>query len=333
MKNFSIVLPSRGRPMQLKRLLDSLVSKTCLYDEVEVLVGIDNDDNITRDFIFKHLSAYDAINLKLVFRQQSSNLSNDYYNALCRLSTGKYLWVMNDDCEIMTQNWDVLILEKIRKSNWKIFVGVVNDSTRSEILGGAFSCFPMLSREAVDAMGYFFHPEVRSWAADKMLHRLYENSGRMLDLTCVDVKHHWEKEGESFERMKRIHDEDCMINHGNIIRLDISADVHKLMRAISMDSPEVVPSVSEARYIINRSQLDSYIQILKLLNVEHWVRVLGYVEDHRRIKHPMRRLLFQDIVVLEQFRRSISGNGNDVIQSEVFRKGEEPSAHKLEVSV
>ena len=101
--------------------------------------------------------------LDFLATDRQNNLTTGYYDRLAKLSTGRYIQVLNDDCIFVTEHWDVLALNEISKIPWpdRIFYGRVADD-----LGCAYACFPLLSRELFNALGWVFHPEFPGWGAD-----------------------------------------------------------------------------------------------------------------------------------------------------------------------
>ena len=51
MKKISVLLATRGRPEMLDKSIDSLLSNISNTDNIEIMLGIDNDDQATLDFV------------------------------------------------------------------------------------------------------------------------------------------------------------------------------------------------------------------------------------------------------------------------------------------
>jgi hypothetical protein len=105
----SFLLPIRKRPDSLKKSLDSLV-KTCNNkNNYEVIVVFDDDDVDTilafdsweKDYNFQ----------KLVTKRFGYDYLNMYYNMACEAAKGQWLWVWNDDTEMLNKDWDLIIKE------------------------------------------------------------------------------------------------------------------------------------------------------------------------------------------------------------------------------
>src|SRR5579859_4036853 len=105
-KLFSLLIPSRNRPQQLSDLCQSLHRTVKDFSRIEVLVATDNDCNVPiykREY-FPWLSLYS--------RHRINNISA-YFNWLFTFSRGKFIWVLNDDVEMTTMNWDEILLSKL----------------------------------------------------------------------------------------------------------------------------------------------------------------------------------------------------------------------------
>jgi hypothetical protein len=55
--------------------------------------------------------------------------------------------------------------------------------------GMNYCCFPLVTRKAVQALGFAMPPEYPAWGADIALWRVYSNVGRICDLSEVMIEH------------------------------------------------------------------------------------------------------------------------------------------------
>lgn len=198
MYNYSILIPTRHRPIMLNNLIDSIVNTSQEKDKVEITVMYDNDDNSTlqtKDYIIDKNK--DKIKLEFYSRERSFNMNNDYYNYMgTDIAQGKYLIACNDDTRFLKYAWDteanLKIEQYLENKSDRIFYGVVNDKEverkRNEHFW--FSCFPLVSKEAVKALGFFFDPHIWKDGADWDLFGLYQMLGRTLDLRNEIVIEH-----------------------------------------------------------------------------------------------------------------------------------------------
>lgn len=181
---FSIILPTRERIDLLRGLLCSIQRTTLHKDEIEVLIIYDEDDAATDAISGDLPGQFPEFSVRMFKTKRSVNFSRDYYNRLAKEAQGRYLIALNDDAEFVTHDWDQLAIEAIgRFRNHhpdEIFYGWINDNIRERIQGAC--CFPMLSRPAVDVLGYFFNESFNTWGADIWLYTLFEKARRIVRL-------------------------------------------------------------------------------------------------------------------------------------------------------
>lgn len=107
-KLISVILPSRGRLQFLKTTLDSVITKCKNVENIEILVKVDDDDLTTieglKSYENKHL-----INVIVSGRQNGYESLNEFYNELYGKSSGEFIFCVNDDMTIITENWDELV--------------------------------------------------------------------------------------------------------------------------------------------------------------------------------------------------------------------------------
>ena len=100
----SILMPSRGRYELAKGSVEILDEKAKWKDSFEVLVAADTDD----------ASPYEDMLVDKrfrVYRYERKGYPNlhEYYNDLGFKANGEWLFVWNDDCTMLADNWDVKI--------------------------------------------------------------------------------------------------------------------------------------------------------------------------------------------------------------------------------
>jgi hypothetical protein len=189
--DFSVVLASRERTYLLSSLVDSIYNHTSDISNVEVLIGIDDDDASYRDLTVTLPKTYPFIKFKS--RQRSRKLNQDYLNWLaCEHSSSKYVIICNDDVQFMTPGWDDIIREKMEAylsdKPDRIAYGFVSDALINRH-GMGYTCFPVLTREAITALEFAMPAEYPSWGADIAIWRVYSGIGRICDLSQVMLKH------------------------------------------------------------------------------------------------------------------------------------------------
>jgi hypothetical protein len=139
---FSFLLPTRGRPEGVRQFLTSLVETTEELDQVEVILGVDDDDPVSQQIVD------DRVRLKIVvFRH---GLTMGAMNRACfEASCGRYVFLMNDDVVSCTKAWDRRVREAFEAFGDDIALVHVNDG----IFGDKLCTFPLLSRQACQEIG------------------------------------------------------------------------------------------------------------------------------------------------------------------------------------
>lgn len=143
MPKISVLLPS-AYPDKLERFLKNLREKSYDFEALEIIVVLDGNavghkkDNIT--YVYHPL-------MSPIYRSK-------LFETAYRASTGDWIWLANDDLEILTDNWDK---DLDLSDPWKLLHFADNDYT------GEFACHPLTSRKAwelMDDYGLIFPPYV-----------------------------------------------------------------------------------------------------------------------------------------------------------------------------
>lgn len=143
----SILCPTRARPENVKRLVDSILSNTSKSDYVEILFYVDNDDSTFPVEVEVHQ------NVK-VFRGPNIWISNAH-NFLYVQSRGTILFSAGDDMIFQTQGWDSLVRKKFELIPDGIGLLFGNDlGTHS----GKIATHGFFHRNWIDALGTWVQP-------------------------------------------------------------------------------------------------------------------------------------------------------------------------------
>lgn len=109
----SILLPTRGRREVLKSSLEGLVSKASIPGRLEILLGIDEDDEGIKEFLQEEvtpmLQNYRVECRASIFKPLGYENLNVYVNHLASIATGQWLFFWNDDGIMVTEGWDDVI--------------------------------------------------------------------------------------------------------------------------------------------------------------------------------------------------------------------------------
>jgi len=109
----SVLLPTRGRREVLKSSLESLISKATDPENVELLLGIDDDDEGAREYIEQEIAPmlreYRVECRANIFKPLGYENLHVYVNTLAGNASGDWLFFWNDDGIMVTDGWDDVI--------------------------------------------------------------------------------------------------------------------------------------------------------------------------------------------------------------------------------
>jgi len=148
-QTISLLVPSRGRPDSLMRMLDSVFSTAEMPDTVDVAVYIDDDDDETLSLDFSRYNVR-----RIVGPRQSMGT----LNAACFKETmGDIIILCNDDVMIRTKGWDTQIRGASARFPDRVYLFYPNDLFK----GANLATFPILSRQTCDTIADPFPGEYR----------------------------------------------------------------------------------------------------------------------------------------------------------------------------
>lgn len=197
MIDISIALATRGRPQSLSRLLQSIKNKVRRVDSIEVLLGVDYCDESLKEILA--IARSYAFSVFVLVQKRAQNISDDYLNRLFSTSRGRWLWVLNDDVEVLTDAFDDVIRSKADIGS--VYLDT-KDNTRNYNGNGEFACFPIINRKAFNALGCFFPPGAPTWGADKVLWQICNQARIVKDASDIEVNHYMDIKDDAHNHMK-----------------------------------------------------------------------------------------------------------------------------------
>jgi len=219
MIKITLVAPTRNRPDDLKRFLESIKATTLNPENIEILFYVDDDDHVTLPLINPLQALYSDYNLRFVIGKRSDHFSKDYYNFLAKQAQGRWVMAINDDSVFMTQDWDRIIDYKMSKAAAEvkddILLGIVQDGmkrTGAEKINPTMSCWLLSSKEYVNLTGGLLLEEIYTWGGDYWLGRVFckvqygKRKVYIMDVFIDHNSHHLKDlpQPESFWHFKRI---------------------------------------------------------------------------------------------------------------------------------
>tara|TARA_A100001201_G_scaffold137361_1_gene127191 strand:- start:1156 stop:1872 length:717 start_codon:yes stop_codon:yes gene_type:complete len=188
--NFSILLNTRKRISYLENLISSVMFKTSSFENVEILINYDNDDEETN--LFKSRIFYPNVKFFSGARPHSLHTT---INKMARQSQGRFLIGVNDDIEFLTEGWDEIILDKVEsfKSDRKIKDDVIYCKSSCTSVDHVdtlpYGSCPIVSLEAVKCIDKFLYEEFLGLGGDSSIYRVYAELDRVVDVSEVTFDH------------------------------------------------------------------------------------------------------------------------------------------------
>ena len=239
---FSLFLNTRQRLPLLTNLLRSIDATFSYTNEIEILLGVDDDDVETKnflthlDFILGDIDLCSKISCYST--ERPSNLHTKM-NSLADQSSGDILFVLNDDVEFMSDNWDILTisnLEKMTNAQDNIYYLATKDTSVDKTTGKNYASFPMLTREAYTTLGYFMSEKFVGLGGDVHLWRIFDTVNRVIDNSEVvldHVRHNTLVKVISPDRVAFQMRENTQLNYVDGWSVDISQEVKKINAEIA----------------------------------------------------------------------------------------------------
>lgn len=139
----SVLLPTRGRTHVLKRSLESLISKAADPSSMELLLGIDEDDDGIKEYIQNEVAPMlreHGVECRAnVFKPLGYENLHVYVNTLAANATGDWLFFWNDDGVMVTDGWDDVI--RSHTGQFKLLAPHDNHN------GHPYAIFPIVPRD------------------------------------------------------------------------------------------------------------------------------------------------------------------------------------------
>lgn len=143
MSRISVLLPTRKRGQVLVNSVKGLVEKSAHPDHLEIMFGIDVDDEGTLKVIQNDLAPFlqeHGVEARATqFQPMGYAQLHEYVNTLASASTGEWLFFWNDDAIMESKDWD----EEIRSHDgeFKLFGPTDNHN------GHPYAIFPIVPRD------------------------------------------------------------------------------------------------------------------------------------------------------------------------------------------
>lgn len=239
--NYSILIPSRGRPKNLIRLLNSISGTISGENVIHIYIGIDSDDKYKEDY-FQELSHFIATNNPSLYLCVNMDRSRPLYiiwNELCSISMcsswSDYIILSNDDVIYETPNWDIILSEKILDSEHPYHLYWFNDG----INGESFAAHPIISHMWVRTLGYYLPSGFMYFYTDTWLYDIAKKADVLEYIPEVSSPH------KHFSQNASLTDDTYMRNRNNRQNEKDHAEFIRRERERIIDADKIKMAVNE----------------------------------------------------------------------------------------
>lgn len=220
----SLLTPTRGRPHNMQRLVESVLDTALNPQNIEVVFYIDSDDKASQK---------KAKELRMPFKVGQRILLSQMWNEVYKIAKGDIYMHCGDDIVFRTHGWDGMVREAFDKYDDKICFVYGRDGYAPD----TFGTHGFIHRNWVETVGYFVPPFFSSDFNDTWLNEVAEGVGRHVFLQDMLTEHmhpvvnkgEWDK--THMERLKR-HQDDDVEKIYNEKKINRNMDIVKLRRFI-----------------------------------------------------------------------------------------------------
>lgn len=158
----TILFPSRNRFDLFKRTIDSFADNAKNINNLQIVAKFDTDDDSS---LTRLNEIRKDVNIKILISDRKNGYKSlhEYCNEMLEHATGDWVLFVNDDCLMLTKDWDT-ILENANPSPADKFKG----SSRLALLNPQNHIeFPIVRTDICKQLGYFaLHNHVDSFLQD-----------------------------------------------------------------------------------------------------------------------------------------------------------------------
>lgn len=168
----ALLVPTRGRPEKFKAMVNSVVTTT---SEVVVIYAILQSEEDVKSYDIEHIMCdrgNEKVKLNTYTITDVDCPTVHLWNKLSELAhedehTRNQLFMLaSDDIIFSTKGWDVELIKRYNALSNKIHVFSLKDSRAHDDGTSLSTPHPIVTREYMEAMGYFLPPIFMHWYVD-----------------------------------------------------------------------------------------------------------------------------------------------------------------------
>jgi glycosyltransferase involved in cell wall biosynthesis len=158
----SLIVPTRGRPAQLRRFLESIAATAYHPERLEVLLVVDADDPVSLTVSHPSCTVRHCVG-------QPGRTMGELNNAGYRASSGDHVMLLNDDVIARTPGWDAHAYAGLKRFSDPIVLIHVNDT----LLRHHLCVFPLVARTFCEQVGGICPTDYRRYRIDDHIEDLF----------------------------------------------------------------------------------------------------------------------------------------------------------------
>ena len=177
--HISLLLPTRGRPVMLQNLFDSIKETTLDKRLIDLWVYVDEDDELTRSFIDSKVWIKYGFDINWIVEEKLNvgpgQLDNELWKK-CAANSGIYMGLA-DDYIFVTKHWDEVVRQAFRRYPDRILLAYPEDPVAPGVV-----TFVILSAEWLNISGRLFPEYFPFWFVDAWIDQVAQMIQRKVKL-------------------------------------------------------------------------------------------------------------------------------------------------------
>lgn len=192
-----LLIPTRGRPKRVERLLKSIVDTIGNKDNISVYFYCDDDDSIEAKNYIKNSNNIFDLNIKYLIGDRI--VLSKCWDELWKISYSSIIMHCADDIIFTSKDWDIKVIDHFKNdfNGDELFLLYGPDGIQNEKL----ATHSFTSRKASKILGYFVPPYFACDYNDTWLNEIYQAIGRRVYDPSISIEHeHFSKYSNNFDQ-------------------------------------------------------------------------------------------------------------------------------------
>lgn len=185
----SLILPTRNRPNNIKRLFDSIIATADDLSTLEVSLRVDDDDS---ESLIAAEAYKEKFNISPCILPRTKNFG-ELWNSAWKNATGDIFFMANDDLIFRTKSWDTEIKKEFDKVRDKILFVFGNDGLQR----GGLGTHAFIHRNWTNVLGYFAAPCFNVFYHDTWNDAIARGLNRRIYRSDIFIEHMHESAGKA----------------------------------------------------------------------------------------------------------------------------------------